>query len=146
MKKSSSLRPSSLILHPFRKTEMTMKRDYLFPIVIAMAFYLGTSADKTNGDAKSEGKPITVTMKSLSYDPKKLEVHVGDSVVWTNGSRTTHTAISDDDGKTFDTDEVEPGNSSKPVKFEKEGEFKYHCKVHGKSMSGTIIVKPAEKK
>ncbi len=149
MKKSSSLRPSSLILHPFRKTEMTMKRDYyLVPVccVVAMACYLSTSPSAAKVDAKSEGKPITVTMKSLSYDPKKLEVHVGDSVVWTNGSRTTHTAISDDDGKTFDTDEVEPGNSSKPVKFEKEGEFKYHCKVHGKSMSGTIIVKPAEKK
>jgi plastocyanin len=125
---------------------MTMKRDYLFPIVIAMAFYLSTSADKTNGDAKVEGKPITVTMKSLSYDPKKLEVNVGDSVVWSNKARTTHTATSDDEGKTFDTDEIEPGKSSKPVKFEKEGEFKYHCKVHGKTMSGKIIVKPAEKK
>jgi len=129
--------------------EIIMKPDYyLVPVccVVAMACYLSTSPSAAKVDAKSEGKPITVTMKSLSYDPKKLEVHVGDSVVWTNGSRTTHTAISDDDGKTFDTDEVEPGNSSKPVKFEKEGEFKYHCKVHGKSMSGTIIVKPAEKK
>ena len=54
---------------------------------------------------------------------------------------TKHTATSDDDGKTFDTGEIEPGKSSKPVKFEKEGEFKYHCKVHGKTMSGTIIVK-----
>ena len=52
----------------------------------------------------------------------------------------------DDDGKTFDTGEVEPEKSSKPVKFEKEGEFKYHCKVHGKTMSGTIVVKAVEKK
>jgi plastocyanin len=65
--------------------------------------------------------------------------------VWTNEARTKHTATSDDDGKTFDTDGVEPGKSSKPVKFDKEGEFKYHCKVHGKSTSGTIVVKAAEK-
>ena len=121
-----------------------MKRDYLLPVVVAMAFYLSTSADATKGDAKSEGKPMTVMMKSLSYDPKKLEVRVGDSVVWTNKARTTHTATSDDEGKTFDTDEVEPGKSSKPVKFEKEGEFKYHCKVHGKTMSATIVVKAAK--
>jgi plastocyanin len=106
---------------------------------------LVSSADEKTGDKKSEAKPITVTMKSLSYDPKKLEVHVGDSVVWTNKARTTHTAMSDDEGKTFDTGDVEPGKSSKPVKFEKEGEFKYHCKVHGKAMSGTIVVKAAEK-
>ena len=107
---------------------------------------LTCSAEEKTSDAKSDARPVTVTMKSLSYEPKKLEIHVGDSVVWTNGSRTTHTAISDDDGKTFDSGEVEPGKTSKPVKFDKEGEFKYHCKVHGKTMSGTIVVKPAEKK
>jgi plastocyanin len=67
-------------------------------------------------------------------------------VVWTDAALTSHTATSDDEGKTFDTDEVEPGKLSKPVKFEAEGEFKYHCKVHGKTMSGTIVVKAAEKK
>ena len=30
-----------------------------------------------------------------------------------------------------------------PVKFDREGEFKYHCKIHGETMSGTIVVKPA---
>ena len=102
-------------------------------------------ADEKTDDKKPDAKPVTVTMKSLSYDPKKVEVRAGDSVVWKNESRTKHTATSDDDGKTFDTEEIEPGKSSKPVKFEKEGEFKYHCKVHGKSMSGTIVVKAVQK-
>ncbi len=116
-----------------------MKSTYIFPIVgaLGLAGLLAGAADET----KSTGKPNTVTMKSLSYDPKTLEVHVGDSVVWTNSARTKHTATSDDDGKTFDTGEIEPGKSSTPVKLEKEGEFKYHCKVHGKSMNGTIVVK-----
>jgi plastocyanin len=34
-----------------------------------------------------------------------------------------------------------PDESSKSLKFDKEGEFAYHCKIHGKSMSGTIVVK-----
>ncbi len=116
-----------------------MNRFLLLPVACMMllAVSLAWLADK-----KAEASDITVKMKSLSYDPRKLEIHVGDSVIWTNNSFANHTATSDD-GKTFDTDEVKPEESSKPLKFEKEGEFKYHCKIHGKSMSGTVIVKAA---
>ncbi len=110
-----------------------MKCLYLFPVVcgIVLAGLLACPADEKadkNGDKKTQPKTITVTMKSLSYDPKKLEIRVGDSVVWTNKAFAAHTATSDDDGKTFDTGSVEPGES-----------------VHGKTMSGTIIVKAAPK-
>ena len=44
--------------------------------------------------------------------------------------------------QTFDTGEIKPNESSSAVKFDKEGEFKYHCKIHGKTMSGMVIVKP----
>ena len=115
-----------------------MKYVYLLPIVCALS--LVGLHDSAAEETKSEAK--TVTVKSLSYDPKTLDVHVGDSVMWTNNARTKHTATSDDDGKTFDTGEVEAGKSSPPVKFDKEGEFKYHCKIHGKAMSGIIFVKP----
>ena len=81
-------------------------------------------------------------MKSLSFDPKELDVHVGDSVAWTNDAFSKHTATSDD-GNTFDTGEIKAGETSRPVKFGREGKFEYHCKIHGKTMSGTIVVKPA---
>jgi plastocyanin len=102
-------------------------------------------ADEKADDKKTDAKTHTVTMKSLGYDPRNLEIRVGDSVVWMNKARTAHTATSEDDGKTFDIGPVDQDTTSKPVKFEKEGEFKYHCKVHGKVMSGTIVVKAAEK-
>lgn len=86
----------------------------------------------------------TVTMKSMSFDPKKLVVRVGDTVAWSNGALTTHTATSDDEGKTFDTGEVESEMTSKPVTFGRAGEFGYHCKIHGKAMRGTIVVKAAD--
>ncbi len=108
--------------------------------MLAVLFYLAPGAD----DGKSavpKAKEITVKVKSLSFSPKKVEVQVGESVVWTSEARTNHSATSDDDGKTFDTGDIEPGKSSKSVKFEKAGEFKYHCKVHGKTMSGTVVVK-----
>ena len=113
--------------------------------VLTVTPLLTCTADDKNGDKRTQPKTVTVTMKSLSYDPKKLEIRVGDSVVWKNKAFAAHTATSDDDGKTFDTGNVEPGKSSKAVKFEKAGEFKYHCLVHGKSMSGIIVVKAVEK-
>jgi len=113
--------------------------------VLPVTALLTCTADDKNGDKSTQPKSVTVTMKSLSYEPKKLEIRVGDAVAWKNKAFAAHTATSDDDGKTFDTGSVEPGESSKAVKFEKEGEFKYHCVVHGKTMSGTIVVKAAEK-
>jgi plastocyanin len=93
--------------------------------------------------ANEPAAPISVEMKSISYDPKSVEVPVGGSIVWTNKAFTNHTATSEDDGKTFDTGEIKPNESSSPVKFDKEGEFTYHCKIHGKTMSGLVVVKPA---
>ncbi len=96
-------------------------------------------------DPGKKAEPKRVVAKSLKFDPKKVEITEGESVVWVNEARTAHTATSDDDGKTFDTKEFKPGETTKPVKFEKAGEFKYHCKVHGKTMSGTVVVKAKAK-
>lgn len=91
----------------------------------------------------AEAQPHTITMKSMSFEPKKLVVQVGDSVVWSNSAYTTHTATSDDEGKAFDTGEVESQKTSKPVTFQTVGEVGYHCRIHGKAMRGTIVVKAA---
>jgi plastocyanin len=124
----------------FKERRMKSAHIFAFGCVLSVVGLLGIVFDDV-GAAKPYDDPVIVRAKSLSFDPKKLEIQVGDSVVWSNEARTNHTATSDDDGKTFETDEIAPGQSSKPVKFEKPGEFKYHCKVHGKSMSGTIVVK-----
>jgi plastocyanin len=112
-----------------------VNRIYIFPASLALTLAASLAC--------AAGETITVKMKSLGYDPKVVQAQVGDSVVWSNSSLTKHTATSDDDGKTFDAAEIKPDETSRPVKFEKAGEFNYHCKVHGKSMTGTIVVKPA---
>jgi plastocyanin len=111
-----------------------VNRFYLLPTFFAFMLAAASTCS---------AETVNVKMKSLSYDPKELVIHLGDSVTWSNAAFSKHTATSDDDGKTFDTGEIQPDAMSGPVKFEKEGGFKYHCKVHGKSMSGTIVVKPA---
>lgn len=112
-----------------------MKRIYL--LSASFVFVLAAT------DVCLAAETITITIRSLSFDPKQVEAHVGDTVVWTNNSLTNHTAVSDDDGKTFDTGELKPNETSTPVKLERQGEFGYHCKIHGRTMSGTIVVRPA---
>jgi len=125
-----------------------MKTPSLLPTACLLLFviFLGIPAAGQDRNSQPEVKPLIVTIESLNYDPKKLEIRVGDSVVWTNKAFSRHTATSDDEGKTFDTGDIPPDESSKAVKFDKVGEFKYHCTVHGKTMSGIILVKEREKK
>jgi plastocyanin len=127
------------------ETEVIMNRVWQLAVSLAFIFAVSvaSSAEENDGTKQSDAKPTSIEMKSISYDPKSVEVPVGGSIVWTNKAFTNHTSTSEDDGKTFDTGEIKPNASSSPVKFDKEGEFRYHCKIHGKTMSGTITVKPA---
>ena len=118
----------------------------VFRCAIAVAICVPVVATQTAAGDKPSDKPMVITMKSMSFEPKRLEMPVGASVVWANKSHSKHTATSNDDGKKFDTGEIKPGNSSKPVKFKNKGEFKYHCLVHGKSMIGTVVVVAAGKR
>ena len=122
-----------------------MNRAWQLAVFLAFIFAVSVawSAEENDATTQSGAKPTSVEMKSISYDPKSVEVPVGGSIVWTNKAFTNHTATSEDDGKTFDTGEIKPNESSSPVKFDKEGEFQYHCTIHGKTMSGTVVVKPS---
>jgi plastocyanin len=82
--------------------------------------------------------PHLITMKSLSYDPKQIEISAGDSVEWVNKSYTAHSASAND--KSFETGLVQPGQHSKEIVFKKPGTYSYHCQIHGMTMSGTLIV------
>src|SRR4051794_24341445 len=97
-----------------RSKEECVKPGYLLSAgcVLSVVGLLGIIVDDTGGK-KPAANPLTVTVTSLSFDPRKLEVDVGDTVMWSNQARTKHTATSDDDGKTFDTGEIAPGQSSK---------------------------------
>jgi plastocyanin len=91
------------------------------------------------GASSGQAATWAVKMKSISYDPKKLEVKTGDEVEWSNGSYTEHSATADEE-KGFDTGMVAPKKVSKKIRFDKAGTYKYHCSMHGKSMSGEITV------
>src|SRR5262245_5691853 len=126
-------------------TEAIMNAARQLAVGLSLVFFaisVAWSAEESDG-TESDAKQTTVEMKSISYSPKSVEVPVGGSIVWTNKAFSNHTATSEDDGKAFDTGEIKPGGSSSPVKFDKEGTFNYHCTIHGKTMSGTVVVKPS---
>jgi plastocyanin len=52
---------------------------------------------------------VVITMKSLSYDPKIVQIKVGQSVQWKNIAYTDHSATSDNAAPAFDTGMIKPG-------------------------------------
>jgi plastocyanin len=86
-----------------------------------------------------------VIMKSISFDPKSLEIKRGDTIEWLNRSYTEHSATSEANGPSsdsFDTGLVKPQKISKKIGFPNAGTYQYHCSIHGKTMSGQVVVAP----
>lgn len=79
----------------------------------------------------------TVTIDNYTFTPATLNVHEGDTVIWTNHDSIPHTATALD-GKSFDSGAIDPGESWKFV-FTKSGHFNYRCAIHP-DMRGTINV------
>ena len=77
------------------------------------------------------------------YIPEQLVIGVGDTVIWTNDDNTEHTVTSlDDDGALFDSGTIDP-ESTYSLQFPAAGSFAYYCTLHGRSLSGLIVVAEA---
>ena len=96
----------------------------------------------TSQQAPSTAKPSvvatknTVVIANYAYSPQTLNVHIGDTVTWTNQDSAGHSATADDGS--FDTGVLSQGQSGTAT-FTKAGQYAYHCSVHP-NMQGTIIV------
>jgi plastocyanin len=79
----------------------------------------------------------TVAIEAMQFSPPKLEVNVGDMVIWKNKDAFPHTATSDDRG--FDSGNIQSGRSWKFV-AKKRGTFPYFCTLHP-TMKAVLVVK-----
>jgi plastocyanin len=101
----------------------------------------------SGGEAKGKGKSNKGTEHPVSmqdgdkFVPPSITIKVGDSVRWTNDSKKTHTATSDNIGDTADTFNTArvAQKQSAVINFNKAGTYPYHCKIHP-GMTGTIKV------
>ena len=103
---------------------------------------------------KAVTDPSPVKIVDFSYMPTEVDLPAsGGSVNWINTGGTWHSATSDDDGKSFDSKRLEPGQSFKQDFAPGNYTITYHC-LHHSGMTGKVVVgtgaekrtKPAAKK
>src|SRR5436190_409576 len=104
-----------------------------FVVVLSLGFALAAKA-------KDDDTTRNVTIKDLKFNPAKLTIKPGETVVWTNKDDKDHTVVSDDrDEKTgFKSDNLSGGDTFRHT-FEKKGKFGYSCSYHPR-MKGVVIV------
>jgi plastocyanin len=71
------------------------------------------------------------------FSPKPIQITVGSTVTWTNGTAPTHTATSDTGA--WNTGNIASGATSAAISFATAGTFTYHCAIHP-TMTGSVIV------
>jgi plastocyanin len=91
--------------------------------------------------AAATGTPVAVSATGdLKFEPPSVSVKVGGTVQWTVTGSASHTVTSQA-GQTcsFDSGNLDTG-AKYALTFTTAGTFKYFCKIHGQSMSGTVTV------
>ena len=96
------------------------------------------AAAPSAGGGGGDGEAITVEIGEFMFEPTPIEVSVGDSVVWENVHNQPHTSSGNGD-QTWDTANIQPGDTSDPVVFDEAGTFTYICGLHP-FMEGTVEV------
>lgn len=102
----------------------------LTPGVAVLALVIAGLAPTGVGISATEApqpKTHTVTIEGTSFQPDRLTVAVGDTVVWINKDPFPHTATST--AGAFDSGSIAPEKSWK-FKAAKTGEFSYICSLH----------------
>lgn len=76
---------------------------------------------------RSEPKTHTVTIEGMRFQPERLTVARGDTIVWVNKDLVAHTATSK--AGRFDSQTIETAKSWK-LTARTKGEFPYVCTFH----------------
>lgn len=86
------------------------------------------------------GANRAVSIINFSYQPKVVQINVGDTITWTNNDIAPHSAT--EVNGAWDTGVMNPANppQSRTLTFNVPGTFNYICSIHGPSMSGTVTV------
>jgi plastocyanin len=88
-------------------------------------------------EARRAPRTHTVTIDASRFEPARLTVEPGDTIVWKNIDMFPHTATSSTGA--FDSKEIKPGTSWKYL-AKKNGIFDYICSLHP-TMKGSVRVR-----
>jgi plastocyanin len=101
--------------------------------LLVLAVGDGPTASAAGGATAS--RSVTVKLNHNKFIPRAIEIAKGTTVVWSNVSKTKHTAQK---GGSFNTGTIKPGRAA-AVKFTAPGTYRYFCAFHEK-MKGKIVV------
>jgi len=83
---------------------------------------------------KKSPKTYNIAIRGFKFQPEKLDVEVGDTVVWTNEDIVPHIVTAEK----FKSKSMDKGESWS-LKVKQEGDFPYICRFHP-SMKAELIV------
>jgi len=111
-------------------------------LVLAVAALLPVLlvAGITVSAANSPAQIVNCSTATACYSPNPINVTVGSTVTWMNGTSLAHTATSDTGA--WNSGTIAPGATSSAITFNTAGTFAYHCNFHS-DMHGSVIVSAA---
>jgi plastocyanin len=116
-----------------------VRGGFEFTIPFTLSRYFGKrSATASKGAAGAVTGPVTaVEMRTVSFNPKRIEIATGTTVTWTNNDPLVHTVTADDGS--WDSGPIEPGKSWSHT-FTQPGEYAIHCTPHP-FMKAVVVVR-----
>lgn len=85
----------------------------------------------------ASGDTVAAAVQDFMFQPRRLEISAGTTVVWTNNGQVVHT-VSGDDGSS-ESGPIEPGER-RGIIFRNAGTFPFHCTPHP-FMTGVVVVR-----
>ena len=148
--------PHTLSLHATNANNATLQSasrgtdktryGFEFTIPVTLSRYFGghgpeprPAAPETPGPAAARGgrDTLRVAVQDFQFQPARLEIAAGMTVVWTNNGQVTHTVTAENGS--FDSGSIEPGQR-RSITFARAGTFPFHCTPHP-FMRGLIVVR-----
>ncbi len=119
-----------------------VRGGFEFTIPFTLSRYFGRRGKTAGGEAAAGGgegaaKAVQVEMRTMTFNPKRIDVAAGSTVRWTNNDPLVHT-ITADDGS-WDSGPIEPGKTWTHT-FTQPGEYAFHCTPHP-FMKAVIVVR-----
>ncbi len=146
--------PHTLSLHATNANNATLQSSsrgtgetrygFEFTIPLTLSRYFGGGAPAASPApaqpqqaAPSDAEGSKASIQDFLFQPSRLEITAGTTVVWTNGGQVEH-SVSADDGS-FDSGLIEPGARG-TITLKKPGTYTFHCTPHP-FMKGVIVVR-----
>jgi plastocyanin len=152
--------PHTLSLHATNANNATLQSasrgtdetryGFEFTIPLTLSRYFGRGAppspEVAQPTAPGEAAPgpqaggrdtLRVDVQDFLFQPGRIEIAAGTTVVWTNSGQVAHTVTAEDGS--FESGAIEPGKS-RSLTFARPGTFPFHCTPHP-FMRGVVVVR-----